>query len=156
MIRGKFTRKSFREVPPISTASLPDIVFMLLFFFMVATHLRQTTKLVNYALPNATEISKLQGPKGISYIFIGPPADSVRFGNAARIQLNDQFAEPEDIAQFVAAETAELTTEEKEKHIYSLKIDSRTPMQLVNEVKHELRKANALRVNFSVVEGSGN
>ena len=57
---GKFKRKNEGDSPKISTASLPDIVFMLLFFFMVATVLREVELKVTNELPKATEVSKLQ------------------------------------------------------------------------------------------------
>ena len=56
---SKFKKKGSGELPKISTASLPDIVFMLLFFFMVATVLRDNTLMIQNTLPAADQIQKL-------------------------------------------------------------------------------------------------
>ena len=57
---SKFTKKKSSELPAISTASLPDIVFMLLFFFMVVTVLRDSDLLVENKLPKADQVEKLK------------------------------------------------------------------------------------------------
>ena len=91
---GKFKNKK-REMGAISTASLPDIVFMLLFFFMVATVLRTEEEMVRVIRPEASEIYKIEKKHLIRYINIGPPQDQ-RYGTEPVIQLHDQFA---DVAQ---------------------------------------------------------
>ena len=70
---SKFRKDDGKELPPISTASLPDIVFMLLFFFMVSTTMREVTVNVKQTLPEATELSKLEKKSLVSYIYIGEP-----------------------------------------------------------------------------------
>ena len=60
---AKFNRKGKGGMPAISTASLPDIVFMLLFFFMVATVMRETEQKVEVSVPVATQIKKLERKK---------------------------------------------------------------------------------------------
>ncbi|MDQ3072235.1 MAG: biopolymer transporter ExbD [Bacteroidota bacterium] len=152
MIRGKFQRRSFKSIPPVSTASLPDIVFMLLFFMMVATNLRQTTQLVKVKLPEASESAKIEDPENISYIYLGPPADSSTYGDAVRLQLNDQLADIKDIGAFVASEFGDMQQKQQEMHIFSLRVDQNTPMQIVTEVKNELRNAGARRIYYSVAE----
>ena len=58
-------------MPPISTASLPDVIFMILFFFMVSTTMRDQELLVRYKLPEATEVQKLEKKSLVSFIHIG-------------------------------------------------------------------------------------
>src|SRR5665811_259737 len=103
---SKFRKSGGKELPPISTASLPDIVFMLLFFFMVTTTMRETSLKVKVRLPNATELSKLERKSLVSTIYIGEPIRQYqgKFGVAPRIQLNDQFADVSDVQAFIIAE----------------------------------------------------
>ena len=100
---SKFRKDGGKELPPISTASLPDIVFMLLFFFMVSTTMREVTLLVDIKLPEATELSKLEKKSLVSYIYVGEPKKEFRkvFGVAPRIQLNDQWANVGDIQDYI-------------------------------------------------------
>ena len=148
---SKFRKDTFKELPPISTASLPDIVFMLLFFFMVSTTMREVTYKVRMHLPEATELDKLEKKSLVSYIYIGEPLPMYQktFGKAPRIQLDDQFADVGDVQDFVIAEREARAEEERPSMITSLKIDDNTKMGIVNDVKQELRKSAALNINYS-------
>lgn len=148
---SKFRKKSGNELPPISTASLPDIVFMLLFFFMVSTTMREVTLNVKVKLPTATELSKLEKKSLVSYIYIGEPTPQFVkvYGVAPRIQLNDQFANVEDIQDYIIAERESREEAERPMMITSLKVDENTKMGIVNNVKQELRKSAALHINYS-------
>lgn len=148
---AKFERKGKKDIPAISTASLPDIVFMLLFFFMVSTTLRETTLMVRAQLPEATEVNKLEKKSLVSYIYIGPPTKQLQaiFGTEPRIQLNDSFKTLDDIRDFIAAEREALKEEEKPLLTTSLKIDKDTRMGIVTDVKQELRKASALKIVYA-------
>jgi len=122
---SRFSRKGkSKGVPPISTASLPDIVFMLLFFFMVSTTMKETEVIVKYTLPEATETVKLEKKSLVSYIYVGSPRlqHQALYGTDSKIQLDDTV---------------------------SLKADEKTKMGLVQEIKTELRKASALKLNYS-------
>ena len=127
---SKFRKDTFKELPPISTASLPDIVFMLLFFFMVSTTMREVTYKVRMHLPEATELDKLEKKSLVSYIYIGEPLPMYQktFGKAPRIQLDDQFADVGDVQDFVIAEREARAEEERPSMITSLKIDDNTKM----------------------------
>ena len=148
---SKFRKDDGKELPPISTASLPDIVFMLLFFFMVSTTMREVTVNVKQTLPEATELSKLEKKSLVSYIYIGEPKPAFQktFGKAPRIQLNDQFATVGDIPDYITAEREARDEAERPSMITSLKVDVNTKMGLVTDVKQELRKAAALNINYS-------
>jgi biopolymer transport protein ExbD len=148
---SKFRKDEGKELPPISTASLPDIVFMLLFFFMVTTTMREVSLKVHITLPQATELSKLERKSLVSYIYIGEPVPQYQktFGKASRIQLNDQFANVEDIQEYAIAEREARAEEERPFMVTSLKVDENTKMGIVNDVKQELRKAAALHINYS-------
>jgi biopolymer transport protein ExbD len=148
---SKFRDEEKKEVPPISTASLPDIVFMLLFFFMVSTTMREVTYMVDITLPTATELSKLEKKSLVSYIYVGEPLQQYQstFGVAPRIQLNDQFANVSEIQDYVIAEREARAEEERPHMITSLKVDENTTMGIVSDIKQELRKSAALHINYS-------
>ena len=148
---SKFKKDGGKDLPPISTASLPDIVFMLLFFFMVSTTMREVTYKVQIRIPEATELSKLEKKSLVSYIYVGEPLRQYQrvFGVASRIQLNDDFATVDDIQDYVIAEREAREENEQPLMITSLKIDENTKMGIVNDIKQELRKAAALHINYS-------
>jgi biopolymer transport protein ExbD len=148
---SKFRASGKKETPAISTASLPDIVFMLLFFFMVTTTIRDVSLLVKLKLPEATELTKLEKKSLVSYIYVGPPQPQwVKvYGTEPRIQLNDQFAKVSDIPDYILAERASRNEAEIPFMVTSLKVDEFTKMQIVGDIKQELRKAAALHINYS-------
>ena len=148
---SRFKKSSGKELKSINTASLPDIVFMLLFFFMVTTVMRETELKIRVLLPEATEIKKLEKKSLVSYIYIGKPHRNLQkiFGSEPRIQLNDAFATPEDIRDFITSEREQMDENDQKQMTVSLKIDSETKMGIVTDVKQELRKASALKINYS-------
>ena len=148
---SKFRKNGKKSQPAVNTAALPDIVFMLLFFFMVTTTMRETTLKVKVVTPKATEIEKMEKKSLVSYIYIGEPIKSLQgaFGTAPRIQLNDVFATKEDLFQFVEMEKDKRDEAERNMITWSLKVDQDTKMGIVTEVKQEMRKVNALKINYS-------
>jgi len=148
---AKFTKKMGGELPAVNTASLPDIVFMLLFFFMVATVMRQNTLMIQNKLPFANQVEKLDKKDLVMYIYAGKPSPRYqqKYGTEARIQLNDKFAEVSEVQQFIYAER-EAKREELIPYLTTaLKVDVETNMGLVSDIKQELRKAEALKINYT-------
>ncbi|MFT7269672.1 MAG: biopolymer transport protein ExbD, partial [Roseivirga sp.] len=86
---SKFKKKSSatQEIP---TAALPDIIFMLLFFFMVTTVLRETEILVKQEIPRADQLVKLEKKKLVTYLYVGEPKED-QFGTESLVQANDAF-----------------------------------------------------------------
>lgn len=151
---SKFKKKSDGGTPAISTASLPDIVFMLLFFFMVATVMRENSLKIKNALPVANQVEKLDKKNPVSFIYMGKPSDGYeKFGTEARIQLNDQFAELSEVGAFIGAERAALREELIPFLTVALKVDKDANMGIVGDVKYELRKVNALKINYTTGVG---
>ncbi len=146
-------KKGTKTLPPVSTASLPDIVFMLLFFFMVTTTMRNSEIMVQIRPVKATELTKLEKKSLVSYIYVGPPNQQYRekFGTAPRIQLNDAFSTENDIRLFVENERAKLDESLASQMTVSLKVDKDVKMGIITDLKQELRKANALKLNYSAV-----
>ena len=152
---SKFKKKKGGDLPAVNTASLPDIVFMLLFFFMVATVMREDTLMIENRLPSADQIEKLEKKNLVMYIYVGKPSSAykAKFGDEARIQLNDKFAQISDIAAFIAAERADKREEEVPYLTTSLRVDKEANMGIVGDIKQELRKVNALKINYTTVQG---
>ena len=150
-------KKGNKDLPGISTASLPDVIFMILFFFMVSTTMRDQELLVRYRLPEATEVQKLEKKSLVSYIHIGPPtlAMQAQFGTAPRIQLNDSYKSARDILDFIAAERDKLNEADRALMTVCLKADQYTKMGIVTDVKQELRRANALKISYAASKSLG-
>jgi biopolymer transport protein ExbD len=150
-------KKGKKEVPAVSTASLPDVIFIILFFFMITTTMREQDLMVTTKLPGATEVQKLEKKSLVSFIFIGPPTEKLQrqFGTAPRIQLNDSFRQPQDILEFIASERDKLSETDRAQMAVSLKADQNVRMGIVTDVKQELRRANALKLNYTAQKVSG-
>jgi len=149
---SKFKKNKKGGTPPISTASLPDIVFMLLFFFMVTTVMRETEMLVDNQLPQATEVKKLERKSLVSYIYVGAPRGNnrkVKYGTKAKLQLNDAYANVSDIQAFIIAERESRAEEEIPLLTTSIKADIDVKMGIVSDIKQELRKAQSYKINYS-------
>ena len=137
-------KKGDKSLPPISTASLPDVIFMILFFFMVSTTMRDQELLVRYKLPEATEVQKLEKKSLVSYIHIGQPT----------LAMQAQFG-TRDILDFVAAERDKLSEADRASMTVCLKADQSTKMGIVTDVKQELRRANALKISYAAAKSLG-
>lgn len=152
----KFAKKKGSELPPVSTASLPDIVFMLLFFFMTVTEMIDSELMVYNKVPTADQVQKLDKKDPVVYIYAGKPLPRYqdKFGSNAKIQVNDKFADVSEIAPFILQYRDGLREEQRDIFITALKVDSETNMGLIGDVKEELRDANALKLTYITKEGS--
>jgi biopolymer transport protein ExbD len=149
---SKFRKKGKGDLPAVSTASLPDIVFMLLFFFMVTTVMREVDLKVKVNRPEASEIQKLEQKALVHYIYIGEPIDAKKFGSEPRIQIADDFAEVKDIQSSVISFRETKNESEVPLITYSLKVDREAKMGVITDVKQELREVYALKLNYSTME----
>ena len=145
---AKFKKRE-KSLPAIQTSSLPDIVFMLIFFFMVATVIRQNSLLVQNLRPQATEVTKVAQKSLTEYLYMGAPQDREVYGDAPRLQLDDAFARVDEVRAFVEKKRADTDVKLRSKITWSLKVDVDTRMGIVTDVKQELRKADALKINYS-------
>jgi len=145
---ARFKKAGGRTVPGINTGSMSDIIFMFLFFFMVITTIRSATLLVRVAPPKASEVQKLEKKSLVSFIYIGKPMKSA-LGTESRIQLNDTYASVGSIQAFVIAERQSRNELDRKLLTTSLKVDAETKMGIVTDVKQELRKAGAFKINYS-------
>lgn len=141
-------------MPELNTSSLPDLIFSILFFFMIVTTMREVTLKVDFSLPAGTEIVKLEKKSLVSYIYIGPPTREYRakLGTESRIQLNEDFAEVGAIHEYILQERESMQERDKPFMKVSLKIDENTQMGIVTDVKMALREAYALAINYSATK----
>ena len=138
-------------MPALNTSSLPDLIFTLLFFFMIVTTMREVTLKVEFRAPQATELEKLEKKALVTFIYVGKPTKEFRakLGEESRIQLNDAFAEVSEVYDYINGERASMKEEDQPNMTVSLKIDQDTKMGIVTEVKEALRQAYALKINYS-------
>ncbi len=152
---SKFTKKKSSEVPAVNTASLPDIVFMLLFFFMVVTVLRDNNLLVQNVLPKADQVEKLKKDRSI-YIYAGKPSSRYqeKYGTEGKIQIGDKYTDVTNIKFALTELRAKLRPELQDKVMVALKVDEDTNTGLVSDIKQELRELNMLKIIYITTPGN--
>ena len=149
---SKFKKKK-KGLPAISTASLPDIVFMLLFFFMVSTTMRETDLSIKKpALPTASEVKKLEQKSLVSTIYVGKSKDARISGD--KIQVNDKIIDVKDVPSFIFSERALRKEEEVKYMTTSIKADKEANVGTILDIKEQLRDINALKISFSTTKGN--
>ena len=149
---GKFSKAGGREMPALNTSSLPDMVFAILFFFMMITSMREVTLKVQFRSPVATELTKLEKKSLVTFIYVGKPNSPeliTKMGNETRIQLNDQIAEISEVQAFIAQEKASMKEEDQPFMTTSIKADFETNMGIITDLKQALREAYALKISYS-------
>ena len=140
-MQSKFHRSS-HELPGLNLASMPDLIFTVLFFFMLVTHMRDDDVKVRYEVPAGTEVQKLEQKSAVINVYIGQ----------GRIQVNGQLTDLDHLASLLKAERSKMSAENAEHLTVSLKADKKTPMGLIADVKEALQQSFALRVNYSGTE----
>lgn len=152
---AKFTKKKGGELPAISTASLPDIVFMLLFFFMVVTVLRDSNLLVQNKLPKADQVEKLRKDRSV-FIFAGKPSDRYqkKYGKEAKIQIGDKYTDVSSLRSALTELRGKLRPELQDKVMVALKVDEQTNTGVVSDIKEELRELNMLKIIYITTPGN--
>ncbi len=148
---GKFNKTGKRGMPTLNTSSLPDLIFTLLFFFMIVTTMREVTLKVEFKVPQGTELEKLEKKSLVTFIYVGKPTAEFRkkLGSESRIQLNDSYAEVDEVQDFIYQERSSMKEEDQAMMTVSMKIDKDTRMGIVTDIKNALRKAYALKINYS-------
>ena len=142
-------RRRQYDMPGLNTAALPDLIFTVLFFFMIVTHMRTDEMKVEYKVPQGERLERLAHKASVCHIYIGKPIGAP--DDSVRIQLNNRLATVEEIAAFVRAERNRMSPEDAERMTVSIKADRDTPMGVINDVKRALRDVHALNINYSGV-----
>lgn len=142
-----------RNVPGLNTASLPDLIFTVLFFFMIVTHMRKVAVKVKYQVPQGTELTRLTKKSTVSYIYIGKVqgTEGKEQGQIV-VQLNDKLTNPSEVEEYITAERNRMSAEDAQQMTVSIKADRNADMGVVTDVKQALRNANALRINYSAIQ----
>lgn len=144
-------RRREHTVPGLNTASLPDLIFSVLFFFMIVTHMQKVTVKVQYRTPQGTELTRLTKKTAITYIYIGKVVGTMGQATHGRtmIQLNDKFGSPADVTDYVSQEKDKMSPEDQQQMTVSIKADRHTPMGIITDVKQALRQSKALKISYS-------
>ena len=146
-------KKQKKELPAISTASLPDIVFMLLFFFMTVTTMRETEfKIKEPMLPQAKSVKKVEDKNLVSTIYIGQSRDANVKGDI--IQLNDKIAQVSDVRNFILTKQAGKDEEAISRMSTLFKADKATKVGTLADIKRELREIDALKIAYAASQTS--
>lgn len=148
-------KRRMREVPGLNTSSLPDLIFSVLFFFMIVTHMRKVTLKVEYQVPQGKELTHLTKKSAVTYIYIGKPVNGLKNskgGDQAVIQMNDKLITPAEVVDYVSAEKKRMSAEDQQLMTVSIKADAHTKMGVITDVKQALRQAKALKINYSATE----
>lgn len=140
-------------MPELNTSSLPDLVFAFLFFIMMVTTIREVTPKVSFSnLPTATELTKLEEKSLVTFIYVGKPNKEYRemYGSNSAIQLNDQVTQnPASVYSYLKQSQSKIKDERRNLMQVSLKADKDTKMNIISQIKEELRRADALNLSYS-------
>ena len=154
---GKFSKSGGREMPELNTSSLPDLVFAFLFFIMMVTSIREVTPKVSFSnLPSATELTKLEEKSLVTFIYVGKPNKEYRamYGSNSAVQLNDQVTQNATaVYSYLEQAKAKLKDDRRSLMQVSLKADKETKMNIISQIKEELRRANTLNLSYSARQG---
>ena len=140
-----FKRKD-HSVPGLNTASRPDLIFTVLFFFMIVTHMKENQMKVKYQVPQGTKLERLAKKSTVSHIYIGKP---YKGGGDNAVQVNDKIVDAADVEDFIAAERKRMAPDDAKNMTVSIKADKKADMGVVTDVKQSLRRANALKILYS-------
>ena len=157
---GKFSKSGGREMPELNTSSLPDLVFAFLFFIMMVTTIREVTPKVSFSnLPTATELTKLEEKSLVTFIYVGKPNKEYRemYGSNSAIQLNDQVTQnPTAVYSYIKQAQSKIKDARRNLMQVSLKADKETKMNIISQIKEELRRADALNLSYSARKRNDN
>ena len=131
-------------VPSLNMASMPDLIFTVLFFFMIASHMRNSSPMVSLQTPAGTQLSQPDRKSALVYMYVGSDSKQVQVGN--------RMVGVQGIHAAIQAERQNLSTEDRRLMTVCLKADRQTPMWLISDVKQALREANATRIIYAAKE----
>ena len=148
---GKFSKSGKKGMPELNTSSLPDLIFTMLFFFMIVTTMREVTLKVQFQTPAATELEKLEKKSLVTFIYIGKPTQELqaKMGAETRIQLNDRFADVSEVQDYIYQERELMNESDQPFMQVSIKADKDTKMGIITDVKQALRQSYALNISYS-------
>ena len=122
------------EKAEISTASMPDIIFMLLIFFMVTTVMREFEGL-DVLVPKAKMIEKLESKRNTAYVWAS---------NNGSVMVDDHLVNMKDLRFIISSKM-----QKRPKTTISLRADQNASMETITSIHTELRNAYALKLSYS-------
>ncbi len=148
-------RETRHEVPGLNMAAMPDLIFTVLFFFMIVTHMRVVKPMVQTQVPQGTELEKAR-KAGMVYLYIGKPINEQGevTGDDTKLQLNDRYVSISELGRAINEERQKMSEDDRQHMVVSIRADRNTEMGIINDVKQELRKAGALSINYSAAHSS--
>ena len=141
-------RSSARDkgVPSLNMASMPDLIFTVLFFFMIVTHMRSDEVKVRLEVPQGTEVQKLANRPSVVNVYVG------QLDGQWQVQVNGDVVRPDDITARIEQIRQRMAPENAEHLTVSFRADRKAPMRVINQVKRTLQRSYALRINYSATE----
>ena len=151
-----FINRKERKIPDLNTSSLPDLIFTVLFFFMIVTHMRSVPVNVLFRTPEGNQLTRVTKRASTTYIFIGKPLKQLQatMGDTIVVQVNDRFVPLDQLAEVMKAEKERMEAKDNTEMTVVLKADRDVPVGIVADVKKALREANTLRVHYSASKNS--
>jgi len=144
---GQFKKKQAKTKQSVPTSAMPDVVFMLLIFFMVTTVLREVELKVQISYADAENIQKIEQKRLVSYIYVGPERlGSDRLGET-RVQIDDTLIDDMGAIRNIMYDKLM----EEPRLIVSLRVDQDSEFGIITDVQQELRHAGTLRINYSTL-----
>lgn len=143
----KIRRRKHHSVPRLNMASMPDLIFTVLFFFMIVTHMRSETSIMKIVVPQGTELTKPQHRRYITNLYIG----SDKQGNS-RIQIGNTFVPIEQVGATIQTLRNRINDDDRPYYVVSIRADKNTPMGVITDVKEELRRVGALKIRYNATE----
>ncbi|MDR0186599.1 biopolymer transporter ExbD [Prevotella brunnea] len=145
-----FYRQRSHDIPALNTASLPDLIFTILFFFMLVTQMRKITVKVKYRVPQGTELTRLTKKTTTSYIYVGKQMNNLGEveSDSTSIQLNDKIVQIAEIKNYLLKERQDMDAIDKKQMMVSIRGDKDTRMGIMIDIKQTLRESNVLNVNY--------
>lgn len=138
-----------RKIPELNTSALPDLIFTVLFFFMIVTHIRDNNTSMQIKIPDGDKLQKLQKRYAVSNLYIGKDKQ-----NNIQIQLNEKIISLEQLTQIIAAEKDKITDDEQARYTVCIKADKETPLHIISKVKESLQRASVRNVTFIATPSS--
>jgi biopolymer transport protein ExbD len=142
------SRSRHREVPSLNTSSLPDLIFTILFFFMIVMHVKPVPVLTKVDLPTATELQKLQEKSLVIYLMVGQKLSEK--SPTQVIQLNSDFVTLEELPAALEKIKAAVPLSDQSQMVVVMKIDKNTQMGLVNDLKKILKESELLTIHYTI------
>ena len=141
-------RRRSHSVPSLNLASMPDLIFTVLFFFMIVTHMRSDEVKVRLTVPQGTEVQKVANKSAVVNIYVGQSREDGTW----MVQLNGDVVNPSEIPARIEAMRSRMSPENAERMTVSLRADRKAPMGIIADVKQALQQSYALKINYSATE----